>query len=268
MKKVLLFLLFNLPFVLLQHQAYAAVFEGIVKPVSELELSFAIDGVISKILVKEGDLVKKGDLLIKLDDTLQKLEVERRKQIYQDQAEMEANKKNLVILKSLLDSNRTLYEKTASVSYDELRNIEMQYHTLLGKVNLNEEKKKQEQIEYEISKEMLSRYIITAPMDGMVTSIKREESEWVKTGETMLILVDTSVCHVEFNIDEKYARKMIKGRMVSLRVREGDSMTAKKGKILFVSPVADKASALVKVKVEFENRTGSVIPGVLANIYF
>jgi multidrug efflux pump subunit AcrA (membrane-fusion protein) len=181
MKKVLLFLFFSLPFVLLQHQAYAAaVFEGIVKPVSELELSFAIDGVISKIFVKEGDLVKKGDLLIKLDDTLQKLEVERRKQIYQDHAEMEANKKNLVILKSLLDSNRTLYEKTASVSYDELRNIEMQYHTLLGKVNLNEERKKQEQIEYEISKEMLSRYIITAPMDGMVTSIKREESEWVK----------------------------------------------------------------------------------------
>ena len=55
---------------------------------------------------------------------------------------------------------------------------------------------------------------------------------------------------------------------MALRVREGDAMTSKKGKIVFVSSVADRASALVKVKVEFENKNGTVNPGVIAQISF
>ena len=75
-------------------------------------------------------------------------------------------------------------------------------------------------------------------------------------------------CVVDFNIEERYARSLKAGKHVSLRVQEGETMTGKKGKIVFVSSVAERASALVKVKVEFENRNGTVIPGVIAQISF
>lgn len=249
------------------NQAFASTsFEGIVKPVHEVKLALPIDGIISQIFVKEGDSVKKGGKLLKLDDILQGLEVSRRREIYFDKAELESSKKNLEILKSLLDSSQELYEKTASVSRDEVQNLLMQYHTLNGRVNVSEARKKQELIEYEISKEVLARYVLTSPIDGIVTVIKAEEGEWAKTGEMLVTVVDTSVCYVEFNIDEKYARTFKKGNVVSISVREGDVMRSKKGRIIFVSPVADKASALVEVKVEFENKSGTIIPGVLANI--
>ncbi|RZB34842.1 MAG: hypothetical protein SRB1_00610 [Desulfobacteraceae bacterium Eth-SRB1] len=266
MKKLIILFLFIF---LGANQAVASVrYEGIVIPVYEIELVMSIDGIISTIFVKEGDCVRSKDKLLKLDNTLQRLEVERRKKIYYDNAEIESNKENLVIIKSLLDSARRLYEETASVSHDEVKNLEMQYHSLSGKINVAEAKKKQEHIEYEISREVLARYVLTSPINGMVTVIKREEGEWAKAGEMIVTVVDTSDCYVDFNIDEQYARTLRKGDIVSIGVSEGEGISIKKGTVVFVSSVADKASGLVKVKVEFENKSGKVIPGGLATISF
>lgn len=266
MKRLIIFLVV----ILLQIPALgdAITFEGIVKPVHEVELALPLDGVIAKIFVKEGDSVKKEEHILKLDDTLQRLEVELRKAVYYDNAGLESDKNNLVILKSLLDSSMELYEKTASVSHDEVKNLQMQYHTLKGRVEGQEAKKKQELLDFELSKEVLERYVLKSPIDGLVTVIVPEEGEWIKTGEMLATVVDVSVCYVEFNIDEKYARTLKKGKAISLKVREGSASGLKKGKVIFVSPVADKASALVKVKVEFENTDGRITPGVLANIIF
>lgn len=263
--KKLIFLLFLI--ILGLNQAIASMmFEGIVKPAHEVKLALPIDGVIAKVFVKEGDGVKKGEKLLKLDDTLQKLEVERRKEIYFDRSELESNKNNLEIIKSLLDSSQELYERTTSVSHDEVKSLRMQYYSLKGKVDTYEARKKQELLDYEISKEVLARHILTSPIDGTVTVVNPEEGEWAKGGEMLVTVVDTSVCYAEFYLEERYARILKKGESVSLNVREGEVMSAKKGKIVFISPVADQASGLVEVKVEFENKSGSVIPGVLANI--
>ena len=136
-------------------QAHAsALFEGIVNPLYEIKLAVPIDGIVAKIFVKEGDRVAKTARLLKLDDTLQILEVARRKEVYEDNSELDANKKNIVILKELLDSSKKLFESTASISHDEVINLEMQYHTLNGKIDVSEAKKKQELIEYNISREV------------------------------------------------------------------------------------------------------------------
>ena len=242
----------------------AASVEGIVRAVHEVELAFQLDGVVAKLLVKEGSRVRQGDALIRLDDTLQKLEVDRREAIFNDRAEIDSNRKNLEITKGLLDSARELYRKMSAVSRDEVMNLEMQYHSLAGKIEVAEAHKKQEQIELAIAKEMLSRYALPSPVTGTVTLIRREPGEWAKSGETIMAVVDTSVCHVDFNVEERHARTLRVNRLVTIRVREGDSLVQKRARIIYVAPVADKASALVRIRVEFENEDARVIPGVLA----
>lgn len=242
--------------------------EGIVKAIHEVDLAFQLDGVIAKTVVKEGARVRQGDTLIQLDDALQKLEVARREAILKDRSEIESNRKNLLIIKELLDSSRELYQKMSAVSRDEVMNLEMQYHSLGGKIEVAEARKNQEQIEYAIAKEMLARYSLVSPITGVVTSIKHEAGEWAKTGETIITAADISVCYAEFNVEEKLARSLRVDKQVLLRVREGDALVQKAGKVTYVSPVADKASALVRVKVEFENRNGKVVPGVLASLDF
>jgi len=250
-------------------QTFAAMlYEGIVVPVHKVELAMPIDGVVAKVFVKEGNVIQRAEHLLKLDDTLQRLEVDRKKAIYDDQSEYEANKESLAVVKLLLNASRELYEKTSSVSLTEVQNLEIQHYSLQGKVNAHFAKKKQELLEYEIAREVLARYVLKSPINGMVTLIKREEGEWVKAGEVIINAVDTSVCYAEFNVEEKHSRSLTKGKILSLRVSEGDGPGARKGVVIFVSSVADKASALIKVKIEFENKTGKVIPGVLAKIVF
>lgn len=243
-------------------------YQGIIAPVHEVGLAMDIDGVVVKRFVREGDFVKTGARLLKLDDTLQKLETDRRREIYNDASEIESNKENLAIIKSLLDTARRLHETTASVSGDEVKNLEMQYHNLRGKVNVAEAKKKQERIEYEISKAVLTRYELTSPIDGMVTVIKPESGEWARAGEVLAVVVNTSSCFVDFNIAQPHARKLKKGDPVTIDVDDGQGLAARKGAVVFVSSVADRESGLVKVKVEFENKSGKVIPGGLATIHF
>jgi RND family efflux transporter MFP subunit len=248
--------------------AFSASFEGIVRPMHELELAVPIDGIVGKRFVKEGDSVTKGGSILQLDDTLQKLEVDRKKQVYLDNAEYESNKSNLEIIGQLLESSRKLYENTGSVSLDEVNSLQMQYFNLKGKVEGHESKKKQELIEYEMAREVLARYTLRSPIDGTVAHIKPEEGEWIKAGEMLVVVADTSLCRVDFDVEERYARTLKKGNTVSFTVNQGAGVTARKGSVIFVSPVADKASALVKVKVEFVNKDPQVTPGVLANIRF
>jgi multidrug efflux pump subunit AcrA (membrane-fusion protein) len=47
-----------------------------------------------------------------------------------------------------------------------------------------------------------------------------------------------------------------------LRIQVGRGTVAKKGKIIFISPVVDPASGLFQVKAEFDNKNRSVKPGV------
>lgn len=243
---------------------YAFGYDGIIHAKNSTKLSLQIDGVIESVFVKEGTKITKDFVVLKLDDSLQKLEVERRKSILDDNSEYESNKKNLVLAKSLFESTKALYEKTASVSKDELNTIEMQYQSLLGKVNSFEARKEQEKVEYNIAKEILSKYQLISPINGIVTSLEVQQGEWAKAGDIQAIVVDNSVCYVELNIDEKTVRRLKSNQRAFIF----SSGYKKQGHITYISPVADKASGLIKVKVEFENLDSSFISGTLAQVYF
>jgi HlyD family secretion protein len=249
---------------LLLFSSFAFGYDGIIYAKNTTKMSLQIDGVVSSVFVKEGSRVTKDFVILKLDDSLQKLEVERRKSILDDVSEYESNKKNLVLAKSLYESTKSLYEKTASVSKDELNNIEMQYQTLLGKVNSFEARKAQEKVEYSIAKEVLERYQLISPVNGIVTSLEIQKGEWAKAGEVQAVIVDNSICFVELNIEENIGRQIKSGKKAVIY----SSGYKKQGVVTYISPVADKTSGLIKVKVEFENPNSNFIAGTLAKVSF
>lgn len=58
------------------------------------------------------------------------------------------------------------------------------------------------------------------------------------------------------------ARRRKQGEMVKIKIRRGKNFVFKTGRMAFVSPVADPASGLLEMKVEFDNKDGKVRPGV------
>lgn len=240
--------------------------DGIVYSKDETKLSFQIDGILSKIFVKEGQQVNKNDLILKLDDTLQSLEVVRRKEILQDDAEHNSNVRNLEVIQSLLSTTKKLYDKTSSVSKDELSNLQIQEENLKGKVAAHKSKKIQEDVEYKIAKEVLNKYKLTSPINGVVTNLKYHEGEWLKTGDIVVTIVDTDNCYIDLNLEEPIARNLKLNGEVFISSNNGT--IHKKGQISYIAPSAEVTSALVRVRVSFINDEPKITPGVLSKVIF
>lgn len=241
-------------------------FIGIIKPINDVKIGVSLDGIVESLLVKEGSLIKEGDALFKLESQLQKLELNRRQIVWKDRSQLNAALKTRNIQKSLLASTRKLYKQSKAVSKQDLLLQEAKYYTLVGDIKMREKNEKKEEIEYKIAFEMLKKYIIKSPINGIITELALQRGEWAKVGTPYIRIVNSDSCYIDINIDELYSSKLQVGDKIDFIVSTKSISADKKGEIIFISPVADMASALVRIKIKFSNIKNRVTPGLSATI--
>lgn len=235
---------------------------GITEPFRDVNLSATMAGVVSEILVREGDVVRKGTVLLEMEKQLDELETERRKLIRDATSELEAAAFRVRTLKWILDSNQELFNTTASVSREELEKLKLEYDLAVAEQKRLTAQEEREEIEYRMAIEALSRRSLASPIDGTVIKLFFDEGEGVEVNQPLVHLVDTSRSIFVCNVEEWIGRSLHTGQMVNLKINTGKSAMPIKGKTVFVSPVVDPASGLLEVKVEFDNKDGVVRPGV------
>jgi RND family efflux transporter MFP subunit len=240
---------------------------GIVLPKHHLELTLPIDGKILNIFLKEGDSVSKNQEILKLDDSLQILDTKRKQMIFKDESQLNSLEKNEQLLKAMLTSTKEVYKRTKSVSKDEVMSLEIRYYDLSGQMLATKQKKLVEEIDYKMSKNILDSHKLTSPIDGFITKINFDIGEWIKSGESIVEVVDYKECFVEFNIEQKYIQELKVGKTLAIKIKNGDKLIDKDSKIVFISPIADKSSSLVRIKAQLDNKELSIVPGLSAFIY-
>jgi len=248
-----------------QSMCFAENFTGVTAASQDILLSLQMDGIVKQVMVKEGDHVVANTAILKLDEQLQKLERERRKLIWKDTSQLIALKNKLTLLKSMLDSSRELYTKNGAISEDELRGIEVQFSTTSGEYEMLLMAKKRERIEYDIANAVVNRHTLRAPITGIVTSIQVNVGEWVRTGKVVVRMVDTTNIHLEISVDDRHAGLLTVGQMLNVTVNPETSALQTLGEVEFISPVADKASGLIRITIALQDSSG-VRPGMPASI--
>ena len=235
---------------------------GITEPIKDVTLSATVVGTISAIFLKEGMSVKKGEALLELDKKAEELEVERRKLLWESKAEVEAAAVRVTTLKSQFESTRELFKSTGSVSKEELEKMELDYELAVAERKRLEIAEERERIEYEMALENLSKRNLVSPIHGTIIKLFLDVGETCEERQPLVHVVDTRRGRFVCNVEEGIGRTLRNGQSVDLKIRTGSESLAKKGTIVFVSPVADPASGLLEVKAEFDNQDGSVRPGV------
>lgn len=181
---------------------------GDVEPVLEVEISSEIVAKIEEMPVEEGDLVKKGDLLCRLDDNNLLAEVESaeariaqlKATIRQAEADLEKAERDFERQKDLSESDAT-------------SRTEMQdYLTALKKAralrDIREQELKQAQAMLKRMHEDLKRTIIDSPIDGIVAKLNAKQGEVVITGTmnnpgtVIMTIADLSRMQVRARVDE------------------------------------------------------------------
>lgn len=215
---------------------------GITESILDATLSSPVPGVLAQRRFKEGDTVKLGDVLIELDRRLEELEVVRRKAVHaQSKAEYEVTK--------------ALYEKPGSST----PKVDVERRLLEYEVA---------KVEHELAEEQLKRRVIRAPFEGTIAELFLQVGEACQAQQPLARLVDTRQCHFICNVEARFSRTLRLHQEVDLEIGEGGDPVRERGKIVFISPIADPASGLMKVKVLFPNPTGLVRPGVAGKMLF
>ncbi|MDE3068726.1 MAG: efflux RND transporter periplasmic adaptor subunit [Verrucomicrobiota bacterium] len=210
--------------------------DGITEPFLDVTLGLADAGIIRTQFFKEGDPVKKGDVILELDKKLEALEVARRKAVM-DQNRM------------VLDSTRELSRTTRSVSKEDLAKAQAEYNVAAA--------------EYDIAVQQLADRRLVAPFSGAITEVLLKPGAAVAPYQPLVRLVDTARCYFVGHVDGVAASRLRLDESVKIRITGGREVA---GKICFISPVVDPASGLARVKAIFDNPGGKIRPGLAATM--
>lgn len=253
-------------FLLAATPAEAQEYMGVVYPNRELTLSLGVSGLIARREVSIGQRVRAGDPLLQLEAELQSTEVERRRAIFEDESALRAETARVEILDRLYRDAERLFQDVGSISGQEVSQLRMEYVTARGRVEQLRGEKLRQELEYRMASREHAMRTLRAPIDGVVTELELDVGEWTDPGESALRLVDAATCELRVSVSETAAYRIEEGMTLPVYVEGLPGGEPREGTVSFVSPVADAASGLVEVRVEFDNADWSVRPGAKGRI--
>jgi membrane fusion protein (multidrug efflux system) len=210
-------------------------------------------GIIDEILVKEGDRVKKGQILVQLDDVDARLEVERAEaRVKEAEAAVETNR-------NILPRFRKLYESQVipQQTLDEL----------ILKVKVDEARLDLAKAELKLARQNLLDHRIASPIEGVVNLKIASLGEHVNVApkDEILSIVQMDPLELEFYVPENWAGKIRLGSMVQFTVK---AFSEEKflASLQFISPTADPSTRNVKMKAMAKNPHYRVKPGFFAEV--
>jgi HlyD family secretion protein len=191
---------------------------GKIQPESEVKIQSEVSGQIVELPVKEGDLVQKGQLLVKINPDLYTSAYNRA------EAALNSSKSNLSSAKSRLAQAEAQFNVTnltyqrqkklfedGAISKSELENIESQFETSKAEVAAAKESINSAQFAIESAlagvneaSDNLKRTTILAPMTGTVTALNKELGETVLGNNMMsgdVIMNISALAFMEVNVE-------------------------------------------------------------------
>jgi membrane fusion protein (multidrug efflux system) len=202
----------------------------------EVKLQPEVAGRVIDILFTEGSKVKKGDVLLRINDRELKAQL-KAKEIEEKQAsDLEARARYLFEVKGISQEE---YDKAANA----LKMIQAQK---------------------EVIQAQLAKTEIVAPFDGVIGLRYVSEGSFVSTNMLVATMQEIDPIKVEFSVPEKYAKQIKRG--TEIKVLAGDSQVEHKGSVYAVESKIDLETRTIKARAEIPNPHGDLIPGSFARV--
>lgn len=199
-----------------------------------------VSGRVAKVAFADGAKVRKGQLLVQFDDTLQRAELS------QAQAQLSIARANLKRNQELVAENfvarRVLDESQANLQVAEAQ--------------------------VALAQARLARMRITAPFDGTLGLRSVNLGDYVKDGADLVNLEDTSALTVDFRLPERYQTRIAAGQVVQVRLDAlpGENFNAR---VQAVDPLLDANGRSVSVRATLPpspSPKGELRPGMFARV--
>lgn len=225
-------------------------------PVEKREQNFDVPGVIDKVLVKEGDAVKAGELIAQQDTSAEEAHLKSAELVANSDLEIQAEEAQLEKDKLDLQRKGELI-KSQSISPSEFD--EAKLAVKIDQLKLDHAKEDKEKASYDVaeSKAKIKLKQMVARIDGVVSQISTHEGELADTQHPAITVVKNDVLYVEVDLPADVVRRLkLAGMKTPLQVRyvdEGDKGVWREASIHFIKPEADAQSNFEHVQLEMPN---------------
>lgn len=210
-------------------------------------------GIVEHFPVKEGDAIKKGDLLVRLKDTDLQL---RLKAAQAARTVIQANLENATNELERIGKLR----QTKSIS--ESQHDTAFYAHLVLQRRLLQSDSEIEQIKYEISRKK-----VPAPFSGVVAQEHTQIGEWINPGGGIVTLLNLEEIRITVDVPERYAVNLTPDSQVGIVFRS-ISPEPIAGRIYAILPRGDAAARTIPVRIHMRNRGLKIKSGMEALVTF
>jgi len=189
---------------------------------TEIRMVSEVMGRVKELNVKEGDQVKQGDVLLRLDPATVQAQVDaleaglrqsnlaiERQRVTNETAETKWKRYQQLRESGVIDAN----------SYDEIRSQRDQ-----ARVDLNSSMQQAMQTEAQLkqAREQLAKTVLRAPINGRVTQLTIKSGETAVpsvtsiAGSDLMIIADTSNLYAEVNVNETDVARIVPGQQAKI----------------------------------------------------
>ncbi len=222
--------------------------EGVLAPQAEYrgtvyfkevsDVASEVAGKVTAVLFEEGQRVRKGQLLVRLDDELLKKDLAARQAaLDRDRAELEDAEVRFRRAESLVERGLSTTEQ-----FDEFR---LDVKSLQFQLSAT-------QAELERTQTVIKKSTISAPFDGIVIERSTEIGEWKSDGDTVAVIARENEYSVLVDVPESSVEWIEPGQEVELQVGRRTIL----GNIDTIIPRGDITTRTfpVKIRIETESR--------------
>jgi membrane fusion protein, multidrug efflux system len=222
---------------------------GTVQPERRADLRAEVSSVVLTVMKENGGAVRKGDLLVRLDDTsirdglVSAQEAERAASQAFDQAERQFQRLNTL-------------RASGMVSAQQLEDAEIRRNTTQSDLSAAKARGVQ-------ARQQLQRTEVRAPFDGIVADRKVSAGDTAQVGKELLKVIDPRSLRFEGFISSDALQSVKVGQAVAFRVN-GYGKQDFAGTVKFVAPTANATTRQVEVIVGIAGEAPSRLAGLYA----
>ena len=227
--------------------------EGVVESVKTTQIAAEMQGSITALTVKAGDVVKAGQVLARIDTRV------ANQQVAGSQAQAAAANAQLSAARQTYERKKRLFEKQY-ISQAALEQSEAEYKTA-------EAQARAQQAEISIANVRTGLHTVLAPYDGVVAEVTAELGDMALPGKPLLIVYDPKMMRVLASVPQDRLSQLDPTAALQVEVPgSAQSSITIPVRNMTILPVADAVSHQMQVRVALPDCLKGTAPGMFSRL--
>jgi RND family efflux transporter MFP subunit len=248
---------------------------GYVTARRQATVSAKVTGKVTEVLIEEGQQVKEGAVLARLDDT------EAKAQLALAQAQLVAARSQLAEIQAQLVQAERDYARQDELARRNLISAQAldaalaQRDTLRARLGSADEQVRVARESVAVAQVQLDNTVIRAPFGGVVIAKSAQPGEMISpisagggfTRTGIGTIVDMDSLEVQVDVNEAFINRVTPGQPVETMLNAYPDWRIP-GEVIAIIPTADRSKATVKVRIAFKQKDPRIIPDMGVRVAF